>query len=208
MLISNHDCRNPKLRIPPQMLNSLKRFFGIRPKVGVSIAEAIDLFETKFPGAIRRGVYESPKVRCSKWLVVRGPVVGSKHHRGTLLVEAKSIEAWAKHHAGAVWSTVESEQGAREYLPTWLEQSDPADDSVSIPDKDMLSVLQGYDEKFINDCSVRLWCPDCRKLHDSVDCGAYDNKRVGKISTWVSEWRCPEGHVVHNEDQEIRWIIR
>ena len=190
------------------MLEALRNFLGFKPRPGISVGEVKDLFNTKFQGAIRRGVYEPPKLRCSRWILVRGPALGSRHHRGTLLVEAKSIEDWAVGHAKGVWSTVQAEQSAREFLPAWIQGSDPNDESVSIPDHDMLEVLQPYDQDFIVKGRIRLWCPDCACLHESVNCDTHDNERKGKTSTWVSEWRCPEGHVVHLEDNEIRWIVR
>jgi len=145
---------------------------------------------------------------CTRWILLRGPAIGSPSHRGTLIVEAKSILSWAQAHAKGVWSSDADRQSARERLPHWIEEAIEEDESVTIPSAELLDVLQPYDEDFIEKATVRLWCPDCRLAHSRVTRGTRDDQLIGKSSLWVSEWRCPEGHLVHSESNEIRWIIR
>ena len=74
------------------MLSALRRFFGRMPASrGVSLDQAVDLIEQKFPSILKRGTYSPPECKCSRWLVIPGPCIGSPSHLGTLLVESKEL---------------------------------------------------------------------------------------------------------------------
>ena len=189
------------------MLSALRRFFGQRhASRGVSLDQAVDLIERKFPSVLKRGTYAPPEYKCSRWLVIRGPCVGSPNHLGTLLVESKKIADWAFHHAKATWTSSETEQSAKQFLPQWLNEADESDETVTIPDADMLAVLQPYDLDFIYKLAIMHWCPECRELQSNVICGDKDREIAGKLSKWTSEWYCMHGHLVHAEQNKIKFF--
>jgi hypothetical protein len=173
---------------------------------GVTLENAVDLIYKKYPGIIREGGYTPPTHRCSRWIVIRGPIVGSPTHWGTLIVEAKKIVDWASHHASATWTSSMPEQSAKQFLPRWLGDADESDESITIPDEQMLAVLQPYDQDFIYKLAIRHWCPECKELQSNVICGDKDRELAGKRSKWTSEWYCMHGHLVHAEQNEIKFF--
>jgi hypothetical protein len=175
--------------------------------IGKLTQRLIERFKQAAPESQHQSL-ELPKLPCSRWILLRGPAIRSLHHRGTLLVEATSILDWAKAHAQRVWSSDSGIQSTRHSLPFWIEGAVKEDETVTIPSEEILDVLQPYDEDFIENAVVRLWCPDCKRLHFRVISSTRDDQRIGKRSLWVAEWRCPDGHLVHSEPHEIRWIIR
>jgi len=189
------------------MLSLFKRFFPSRVRANkISVEEVANLIKTKYPQLHQVGTYNAPQHRCSKWIALRGPCVGSENHWGTLIVDAKRISGWAHGHANRTWTSCEADQAAKQFLPEWLENADESDETVTIPDENMLSVLQPYDQDFIYMLAIRHWCPKCSELHDNVIIGDRDRELRGKTSRWTSEWYCLKGHLVHAENNQIRFF--
>lgn len=151
--------------------NLISRLTGRRPDQrlgGLTTKDTANFLQRRFPELIIEGKYTLP-VRCSRWILVRRPAIGSmgrrcddgfgggvvgeafgdRQHRGTVIVAVSSLLAWAEHHATAVWSNNQAEQAAREYLPTWLLEANNSDETVTIPDVPMHGVLEPYTEDFI-----------------------------------------------------------
>ena len=79
------------------------------------------------------------------------------------MVESKKIADWAKHRAEATWTSSETEQSAKQLLPQSLSEADESDETMTIPDADMLAVPQPYDLKFICKFAIR---PDVQSTSD------------------------------------------
>jgi hypothetical protein len=97
-------------------------------------------------------------------------------------------------------------ESAKQFLPKWLGDADESDESITIPDEQMLAVLQPYDQDFIYKLAIRHWCPECKELQSNVICGDKDRELAGKRSKWTSEWYCMHGHLVHAEQNEIKFF--
>lgn len=189
------------------MLSLFRRLFLPSGRTArISVEDVADLIKTKYPQFHQTGAYNAPQHRCSRWIAIRGPCVGSINHWGTLIVDAKKISSWAREHANRTWTSCEADQAAKQFLPEWLENADELDETVTIPDQNMLSVLQPYDQDFIYKLSIRHWCPKCPELHDNVIIGDRDRELRVKTSRWTSEWYCLKGHLVHAEDNQIRFF--
>jgi hypothetical protein len=189
------------------MFSFFKRFFSSRVRANkISVEQVANLIKTKYPQLHQAGTYNAPQHRCSKWIALRGPCVGSESHWGTLIVDAKRISGWAHGRANRTWTSCEADQAAKQLLPGWLENTDESDETVTILDRNMLSVLQPYDQDFIYMLAVRHWCPKCSELHDNVIIGDRDRELRGKTSRWTSEWYCLKGHLVHAENNQIRFF--
>lgn len=111
------------------------------------------------------------------------------------MVESASILDWAKGHAKGVYSSDNTVQGAREHLPSWLEAADQTNETSLLPDPWMLSVLQPYDEDFIENATIRMHCVQCGKDHSTV-VRSFNHVFVNGSEKAETVWRCPEGHKV------------
>jgi hypothetical protein len=176
------------------LLGRLKSWFSWHRLDGIHAQDTAGWFNRRWPGFIEQGDYRLPH-RCTGWLLVQGPSLGTARHRATLLVQSISIRDWASRHALSVWSSSEIEQAARHYLPKWLETSDPTDDSVTVPDPAMLAVLQPYADDFMTEACIRYWCPDCRVLYQNVYPELPVSDWLTRKTSWGTRWRCPLGHV-------------
>lgn len=176
------------------MIRFFKSLFQSNQLKDLSANETEQFICKRFPDVIEPGTYTIP-ARCSRWILIEGPAVSSERGRATLLVEASSIQAWSEKHAASVWSSNESEQAARKYLPTWIQESDQSDESVTIPDRSMLAVLQPYASDFIKWANIRYWCAECEITYQSCSDEMHERIEPGTEKRWVTEWRCPAGHV-------------
>lgn len=176
----------------------------LKPKKrGVTRDEVVAV--TKKLGLHHGEPYAPPSTRCPRWLILRWPDEATGY-ACTLMVESSSIVEWAKGHAKGVYSSNNTEQGAREYLPQWLEQADTTDEVPAVPDRWMLKVLQAYEENFISRNSVRLHCVQCCSEHNSVN-SSYDSTIVNGEKMWESVWRCPAGHqVAYSLEEPVRFF--
>lgn len=194
---------------------------------GLSAKDTASFMHHHFPGMIIEGKYEKPP-RCSRWILLRGPAIGLRGFletasagnsdttgsennvnnvdpvcRATVTVKARSILAWAEHHANAVWSNQQAEQAARAYLPTWLLEADDQDETVTIPDAAMGAVLEPYTEDFIQKGWARCWCPDCQVWFQSLVNEVETNIDAEKgFSRTTHKIRCPVGHLLQETHRE------
>ena len=189
------------------MLHFFKSLFQSNQLKDLSAKETERFIRKRFPDVIEPGKYTIP-ARCSRWILIEGPAVSSQQMRATLLVEVTSIQAWSEKHADSVWSSNESEQAARKYLPTWIQESDQSDESVTIPDRHMLAVLQPYAGDFIKWANIRYWCTECEIAYQSCRVEMHERIEPGTENRWVTEWRCPVGHVGYRKSMGSIRLIR
>ena len=205
------------------LLSLLSRHRSQKRLGGLTTKDTANFIKHRFPGVIVNDTYAVP-ARCTRWILVRGPATGlaggqadggsfndgSRRNRGTVIVQAHSMLAWAEHHATAVWSSDQVEQAAREHLPTWLLEADNSDETVTIPDSAMLAVLGPYAENFLQNRWARCWCQECQIWYQStvndVDRGTDHESGLNQT---VYRIRCPVGHLLEEtymNDQTIRFI--
>jgi hypothetical protein len=169
-------------------------------------------FLTKWFGKSKSVVieqYQQPAISCSSLILLSGPAYGDKTFFGSFLLNAFAVKSWAFDHSNSVWSSAKIEQQARVYIPKWLESASYHDDGyVTLIDLPMRQVLVPYTFDFYDKGWLSIYCHQCGELHDSLIDNMHNNQRNGSTSTWTDEWHCPNGHILHHKEQEVRWITR
>jgi len=191
------------IKLPFRLYSRQKPLADMTPQeVGEHLAK-------KYPITVQKEPYETPKYRCSRWILVNGPVYADERFFGTVIVEASKMVDWMTQHAKGVFSSNTAEQKAREYLPRWLEGADTADETITLLDKHQREVLQGDCLRFLWSDWARVWCPTCKAWHPRIQEHDFGWVQTGRITLKFDDWHCFEGHLIHKEKQErIRLIVR
>lgn len=156
-----------------------------------------------------KSAYKYPSHQCGAAVLICGPTYGDKKYFGSFTVDAKKLASWAFEHSKAVRSSNKDEQNARELLPLWLSIGNLDRESyVSLLDLPMRHVLVPYLYDFYLHGWVTTYCHQCHADHRELVENNHDHQKRGNTSKWVVEWRCPNGHIVHQEQSELRWITR
>lgn len=148
--------------------------------------------------------YVKPKHRCTKWLLLEGKFYGNQNYRGAILVESKRLIPWSLQILNGVTFYPLSTEQAKLNFNSWLFGADAKDETVTILDSDLYSMLKHYVDNFARMNLVHCYCPDCKALHDSVIIKEIDIPDSVHHAQWHEIWCCPNHHVIYEEDQSIR----
>jgi len=170
----------------------------------MNINEVISLFTKKYPKLLKNDEYQPPTYKCTRWLVLYGPVYDDKNFNGTFLLDVSKIFDWAFNHANKTWVSIKAEQQAKEYFPKWVQEADLNDESIIFLDKNQRDFLRQYTLKFIDDKLFKIWCPKCKKYNNSIEIKEFDNLKIGSTIFWNEEWYCINGqHLLNHEENRI-----
>jgi hypothetical protein len=146
-------------------------------------------------GQVQEG-YKPPDIHCSDWVLILSPAYGDKGMRGSLVVSAESIYAWASTHVNRSWNSVLAQQQALEHLVIWTKPENVIDGYVTLLDEVQRGVLQEYAGNLIKNQPYRAWCPECKHLYEQfIDATEYLGKE-GNESRSTQIWKCPDGHIL------------
>jgi hypothetical protein len=153
--------------------------------------------------------YIKPEINCSNLILLSGPAYGDKTFFGSFLLDVSASKAWMKEHSNTVFSSAKLEQDARVFLPNWCSNVTKDDDTyVTLIDIQMRHVLVPYTYDFyLKDC-LRIYCYQCHSYCDKILDNSSDVVSIGNNRSWVEEWHCSNGHVLHRKSQELRLLIR
>jgi len=153
--------------------------------------------------------FKYPSHQCGSSILLCGPTYGDIKYYGSFLVDARKLSSWTFEHSKAVWSSNKDEQKARELLPLWLSIGNNEREShVSLLDLPMRHVLVPYLYDFYLKGWVTIYCHECHLHYNELIDNKYDHEQRGDTNKWVEEWLCPNGHVIHHEHAELRWITK
>jgi hypothetical protein len=142
--------------------------------------------------------------RCTKWLLLDGKYYGNKNYRGAILIESKKLIPWSLQILNGVTFYPISTEQAKLDFNSWLFGADGDDETVTILDSGLYSMLKHYVDNFARMNLVHCYCPDCKALHDSVIIKEIDIPDSVHRGQWHEVWCCPKHHIVFEEDQDIR----
>lgn len=153
--------------------------------------------------------YQAPEIICSKTLVLCGPCYADITYTATFLLDTQHLKDWALDHSKNIWSSNKTEQQAREALPNWL-LSSPKRKSTYVAKLDypMRQVLMPYIYDFYLKGWLQYYCHECKTHHHALTENDHDKSSNGDTTSWVEEWLCPNGHIIHSKQESIRWITR
>ena len=127
----------------------------------MKVGEVASLIETEHPELLRQGHFRAPTKRCTAWVVVRKPSADHRFYEATIKAQTPGVAAWAAHHAQHSWSSNSAQQAALKFMVGWLAEADLADNSITVPNRDMMGVLEPYAGTFMRNGLCRIWCPKC-----------------------------------------------
>ena len=111
----------------------------------MKVGEVASLIETEHPELLRPGYFRPPTKRCTEWVVVRKPNADHRFREATIKAQAPAVAAWAANHVKNSWCSKPAQQAALEFMVGWLAEGDLADNSITVPNRDMMGVLEPVD---------------------------------------------------------------
>jgi len=151
--------------------------------------------------------YEFPSHICASKIIITGPSYGDKTYFASFIVDADKLISWAFDHSKGVWSSSKNEQKAREILPVWMAiKSEDKESYISILDGPMRQVLAPYIYDFYLKGWVSYYCHLCHSQHQKLTENDHDHQSQGAHSSWIVEWICPNGHIIHRKQHDLMWI--
>ena len=159
--------------------------------------------------ATKEPQYLIPQYQCSSKILLCGPSYGDITFFGSFLLDSLAIKEWTLDHSKNVFSTNKLEQQARQFLPIWLDsvKSDSAS-FITLLDHPMRNVLVPYAFDFYTRGWLKVYCHQCCDEYDSIVDNEHDLLKFGNKSSWTDEWLCHQGHILHQKENELRWIVR
>lgn len=153
------------------------------------------------------GIYLEKIPRCGKDVVIASPKYKDSHYKCEILVAAENLLYKAELVAeGTIGGSIES-QVTRLVLPIWLRGADLYGSTASYMPIPMNEVLDAHVSAFITEGKARIYCNECQSFIPDIQFNKLNAQRIGDTSVWTDDWRCPQGHQLYYEDQEIRFFI-
>jgi hypothetical protein len=170
----------------------------------------ISFFKKIFGGAKKVvNFYDKPKDECSSLILLSGPSYGDKTFFASFFLDVVACKEWSLDHSKSIWCSDKAEQEARVFIPEWFSTVTRNDDSyITLIDPKMRSVLVPYSLDFYQKGWLNYYCHGCHEFHDSMIDNTSEVVKDGSNRSWVEEWQCLNGHIIHHKEQELRWIVR
>lgn len=135
--------------------------------------------------------------RCTSRVMVVSRRFQDQRFKYGLTVDTVSVAAWAENLS---WSNNVREQAAAQALQLWLRAADLTDRSVSYIDGNFFKVLCYHHEKFLKMPNAQVYCYECSKFVEDVTTTTTDLPMKEIFTCWRREMRCPEGHLMFQEE--------
>jgi hypothetical protein len=171
----------------------------------MTVKDVMSVLHSKYPGLVTRGQYVPPTHRCSKWILLRGPLYDSDF-KASVLVDATMMYDWAAKHAISVGTSDEQREAAKNYFPKWVKNANPDDESVTLLDESMHGSFKDWDLDFIMFGWAKVWCPDCHRFTDVFGGLQAEFQRTQDKLQCVGhspDWVCEEGHALKRDFGEL-----
>jgi hypothetical protein len=170
----------------------------------VKVKEVASTIAKEHPELLKTGSFKPPTTRCSAWIVVRKPSADNRFYEATVKAPSQVVASWAAHHAKNSWSSNRAHQAALEFTVDWLTQADHEDNVPTIPNRDILGVLEPYVETFMQKGLCRIWCPKCAKdyLQDEIERNTLPVSSSTSPPAKREQWQCGRGHLIYDRQSE------
>lgn len=155
---------------------------------------------------IKQPEYVRPQHRCTKWILLAGNIYGDEHYSCAVLIETRNLIAWITRHAENTSVSILAQQQAKEYMPTWFAMADNEDETVTILDKHMKSVVHDYIAKFEAEGNARFYCPPCKTTYSSVKDIEHERSKDGNWRSWKNEYHCIKGHRLYYKESRMHFM--
>jgi len=173
----------------------------------MKVKEVASTIAKEHPELLKTGSFKPPTTRCSAWIVVRKPSADNRFYEATVKAPTPVVVTWATHHAKNSWSSNRAHQAALEFMVDWLTQADLEDDVSTIPNRDILAVLEPYVETFMQKGLCRIWCPKCAKdyLQDEIERKTLPVLNSTSPPAKREQWQCGRGHLIY--DRQLETVV-
>jgi len=181
-------------------------FAWLRPKEKklseLTVKEVMGTVHSKYPGIVTRGKYCPPTHQCSRWLLLHGPFYRETDYNCTILVDATQMYDWAVKNSTVVGYSNELRESAKDYLPEWVKDANPSDETVTLLDESMHDALQDWDLDFIIFGWAKVWCPNCSSFTGVFEKVQQEFQRTQdklECISYLPEWNCEQGHSLRKQ---------
>ena len=170
----------------------------------MKVKEVASTIAKEHPELLKTGSFKPPTTRCSAWIVVRKPSADNRFYEATVKAPSQVVASWAAHHAKNSWSSNRAHQAALEFTVEWLTQADLEDNVPTIPNRDILGVLEPYVETFMQKGLCRIWCPKCAKdyLQNEIERNTLPVSSSTSPPAKREQWQCGRGHLIYDRQSE------
>ncbi len=149
--------------------------------------------------------YVRPSHRCTKWILLAGRIYGDEHYTGAVLIETSNLIAWITRHSENTSTSVLANQQAKEYMSTWFAMADNDNETVTILDAHMKSVVHEYVGNLKAAGNARFYCPACASISNSVKEIEHERSKEGNWRSWSTEWHCLNGHRLYYKESRMHF---
>jgi hypothetical protein len=141
-------------------------------------------------------LYIPPNIPCAEWVLVLGAAYGDSGLNCSLLIPAKSIYEWSLNHLKNSWTSSLLKQQALEHIVSWTDKKNISDNYVTFLDPIQRKVLQPYSGNLMKDNQYKVWCNECKSMHNNIIDATEYLGRDGTESKSIQIWHCPNNHVI------------
>ena len=146
--------------------------------------------------SVPEAIYEPPNIPCAKWVLILGAAYGDRGINCSLIVSAESIHEWSSHHVKNSWNSALQQQQALEHIVSWTDKENILNNYITLLDPIQRKVLQAYSGNLMKDYPYKVWCAECKLMHNKViDATEYLGKK-GNESKSIQIWHCPNNHII------------
>lgn len=85
-------------------------------------------------------------------------------------------------------------------LLSWLPSATANDGRLTYLDGNLLSAIEGYEERLIELRQAKVICGECNGVFSDITQDRLNVKDEGNWHSGTIIWKCPRGHLIYNKD--------
>jgi len=174
--------------------------------LGKSMIESIKkLFGLDYENQLKkeRDKYLSSLPKPSSKIVICSHNYNPQVYNCDVIVESSDLLDWLEYH----FSRCSISLNADVFL-SWLPTANLNDKEPTYLDKNLLSVIEGYEDRLMETGKAKIICGLCRNIFDSINQYRENAKDEGNWHSGTIVWKCPDGHKIYHNDYRFHALKR
>ena len=145
--------------------------------------------------------------QCHGWVLLASRADKEEGFYCDVTIRARDLLAWSKQKSDQRFAQSFNNEVVSQALPRWLEQASFDGRAVSQLPPGSFRDIAGEIDNWVFQGLARVYCPQCRSvINDMVVAEENVAEAVNVLKWWTDVWTCPEGHVLREKDQYIRFM--
>lgn len=161
--------------------------------------------EPEYDVAQKVGNFLMHQPACSSKVLIMRP---SKDWHCEVIADSSALRDWLEERNGIGFASPLNLKAADKAMQLWLRGANTGDPAVSCFPEEFSVVIAKYLPDLIDRGIAKIVCIECDKDVRNINKIRHEHKDVLALSCWTDEWRCPEGHLLRLERQELICILR